>query len=52
MTQQHSTDTGPRGVETGTAPVTDGELYYEAAGRGPALVLLHGGMLDLTTWDE
>lgn len=40
------------GVETGTAPVAGGELYYEAAGSGPVLVLLHEGMLDLTMWDE
>ncbi|MEU7482481.1 alpha/beta fold hydrolase [Streptomyces sp. NPDC042319] len=43
--------TGPA-VETGTAPVAGGELYYEAAGSGPAVVLLHEGMLDLTMWDE
>ncbi len=40
------------GVESGTAPVAGGELYYEAAGAGPAVVLLHEGMLDLTMWDE
>lgn len=40
------------GVESGTAPVADGALYYEAAGTGPAVVLLHEGMLDLTMWDE
>ncbi|MEV0599544.1 alpha/beta fold hydrolase [Streptomyces sp. NPDC050315] len=40
------------GVESGTAPVAGGELYYEAAGAGPAVVLLHEGMLDLSMWDE
>lgn len=40
------------GIESGTAPVAGGELYYEAAGAGPAVVLLHEGMLDLTVWDE
>ncbi|MER7399382.1 alpha/beta fold hydrolase [Streptomyces sp. NPDC000151] len=40
------------GVASGTAPVAGGELYYEAAGAGPAVVLLHEGMLDLTMWDE
>ncbi len=40
------------GVESGTAPVAGGELYYEAAGSGPAVVLLHEGMLDLSMWDE
>ncbi|MEV0276017.1 alpha/beta fold hydrolase [Streptomyces sp. NPDC050610] len=39
-------------VECGRVPVENGELYYEAAGSGPALVLLHGGMLDLGMWDE
>ncbi|MEU7039923.1 alpha/beta fold hydrolase [Streptomyces varsoviensis] len=39
-------------VECGRVPVENGELYYEAAGSGPALVLLHGGMLDMSMWDE
>ena len=33
-------------------PVTGGELYWEALGSGPAIVLLHGGLLDSTTWDR
>ncbi|KAA2266462.1 alpha/beta hydrolase [Solihabitans fulvus] len=37
---------------TGLLPVTDGELYYESAGDGPSVVLLHGGMLTAETWDE
>lgn len=43
---------GTTWIETGTAPVDEGELYYEVAGEGPALVLLHEGMLDATMWDE
>ncbi|MER5355463.1 alpha/beta hydrolase [Kitasatospora sp. NPDC002551] len=40
-------------TRTGTAPVTGGELAYEVAqGTGPAVVLLHGGMLDRHSWDE
>ncbi|MFD3472742.1 alpha/beta fold hydrolase [Streptomyces sp. NPDC058682] len=39
-------------VTAGTAPVEAGELFYESAGEGPAVVLLHGGMLDLNMWDE
>ncbi|UNO42293.1 alpha/beta fold hydrolase [Streptomyces sp. MST-110588] len=39
-------------VENGTAPVDNGELFYEMAGDGPAVVLLHGGMLDQRMWDE
>ncbi|MCB5907070.1 alpha/beta fold hydrolase [Streptomyces pinistramenti] len=39
-------------IENGTVPIDDGELFYEAAGTGPAVVLLHGGMLDQRMWDE
>lgn len=35
-----------------TVPVEAGRLYYESAGEGPPVVLLHGGMLDLHMWDE
>ncbi|GAA1411990.1 alpha/beta hydrolase [Kitasatospora putterlickiae] len=41
------------GTRTGTAPVTGGGLSYEIAeGTGPAVVLLHGGLLDRHSWDE
>ncbi|WP_407286348.1 alpha/beta fold hydrolase [Streptomyces sp. BP-8] len=39
-------------VDNGLVPVDDGELFYETAGSGPAVVLLHGGMLDQHMWDE
>ncbi|MFJ9414326.1 alpha/beta fold hydrolase [Streptomyces sp. NPDC101227] len=39
-------------LDNGTVPIKDGELFYETAGEGPALVLLHGGMLDQHMWDE
>ncbi|MFB7468259.1 alpha/beta fold hydrolase [Streptomyces sp. NPDC056224] len=39
-------------VTTGAVPVEAGELFYESAGEGPPVVLLHGGMLDLNMWDE
>ncbi|MFI9046277.1 alpha/beta fold hydrolase [Streptomyces sp. NPDC053427] len=39
-------------LDNGTVPVEDGELFYETAGEGPAVVLLHGGMLDVRMWDE
>ncbi len=32
--------------------VTGGELCYEAKGSGPAVVLLHAGLLDQRMWDE
>ncbi|HEX8693713.1 MAG TPA: alpha/beta fold hydrolase [Longimicrobium sp.] len=37
--------------DTGRVAVEGGELYYESRGSGPAVVLLHGGGLDHTSWD-
>ncbi|MET7424958.1 alpha/beta fold hydrolase [Dactylosporangium sp. NPDC005555] len=37
---------------TGHIDVAGGQLYYEAAGDGPAVVLLHGGLLDCRMWDD
>jgi 3-oxoadipate enol-lactonase len=39
-------------IDNGIVPIDGGELFYEAAGAGPAVVLLHGGMLDQHMWDE
>lgn len=39
-------------IKSGYAPVQSGELYYEMAGEGPAVVLLHAGIADLRMWDE
>ncbi|MFE7610407.1 alpha/beta fold hydrolase [Streptomyces celluloflavus] len=39
-------------IDNGLVPIDDGELFYEVAGEGPAVVLLHGGMLDQHMWDE
>jgi pimeloyl-ACP methyl ester carboxylesterase len=36
---------------TGFAEVNGGRLHYEAAGAGPALVMLHGHLLDGGQWD-
>src|SRR5438445_11997726 len=38
-------------VETGYAGVDGGGLYYETSGKGPALVLIHAGVLDSRMWD-
>ena len=38
--------------ETGFVEVEGGRLYYEVAGRGPALVLVHAGVADCRMWDE
>ena len=42
----------PRGRVSGFAEVNGTRLYYEAAGKGPAVVLLHGGLVDSRLWDE
>lgn len=39
------------GVDSGTIALNGTQLYYESAGRGPAVVLLHGGNLDRRMWD-
>ncbi|WP_328546811.1 alpha/beta fold hydrolase [Streptomyces platensis] len=39
-------------IDNGIVPIDEGELFYETAGSGPAVVLLHGGMLDQHMWDE
>jgi pimeloyl-ACP methyl ester carboxylesterase len=36
---------------TGFAEVNGGRLHYEAAGAGPALVMLHGHLLDGGQWE-
>ncbi len=38
--------------ETGFVAVEGGRLYYEVAGTGPALVLVHAGVADCRMWDE
>ena len=35
---------------TGFVPVPGGKLFYEEQGAGPAVILIHGGMLDLPRW--
>ena len=37
---------------SGYAPVRGGELYYETAGLGRAVVLIHAGVADCTMWDD
>ncbi len=39
-------------IQTGLLQVAGGELYWESSGTGRAVVLLHGGLLDCTTWDR
>ncbi|MBP7147539.1 MAG: alpha/beta fold hydrolase [Acidobacteria bacterium] len=41
-----------RGSPTaGFVPVPHGTLFYEESGAGPAVILIHGGMLDHEMWD-
>ena len=39
-------------AETGFVEVEGGQLYYEAAGAGQPLVLVHAGVADCRMWDE
>ena len=39
-------------AETGFVEVEGGRLYYEAAGSGQPLVLVHAGVADCRMWDE
>jgi 3-oxoadipate enol-lactonase len=38
--------------ETGFVPVDGGRLWYEVAGEGAPVVLLHGGLWDSRMWDD
>jgi 3-oxoadipate enol-lactonase len=37
---------------SGYAPVYKGSLYYEVAGSGPTVLLIHAGVADCTMWDD
>lgn len=39
-------------VESGYAEVNRTRLYYELAGRGPPVVLIHGFTLDTRIWND
>lgn len=42
----------PKPSDHGYAPVPGGRLYYDSRGKGPPLVLIHGGNMDRRLWDE
>jgi pimeloyl-ACP methyl ester carboxylesterase len=37
---------------SGYAEVNGTKLYYEVQGKGPAVVLIHGGLVDRRLWDD
>jgi pimeloyl-ACP methyl ester carboxylesterase len=37
---------------SGYAEVNGTKLYYEVSGQGPAVVLIHGGLVDSRLWDD
>jgi pimeloyl-ACP methyl ester carboxylesterase len=39
-------------TQTGMAPVNGTQLYYEMAGSGFPLILIHGGAVDSRAWDD
>ncbi len=39
-------------VTSGRVEISGGKLYYEMAGRGPSVVLIHGGLADSRMWDD
>jgi len=41
----------PPGVHAGLAEVEGGKLFYEEAGSGPPIVLIHDGLLHREVWD-
>jgi len=45
------TGSGTLEVTRGILPVDGGTLFYEEAGHGAPVVLLHGGQLDARMWD-
>ncbi len=42
----------PSPLKSGYLEVPDGRLYYEVAGEGDGIVLVHDGNLYSMTWDE
>ena len=39
-------------AQTGVAEVNGTKLYYETVGKGPAVVLVHGGLVDSRQWND
>lgn len=43
---------GSASLLAGMAPVPSGEIYYEVAGSGEPIILIHGNAGDLRHWDR
>lgn len=41
----------PIAAESGYLAVDGGRIFYEVAGQGPAIVMVHDGILHRETWD-
>jgi 3-oxoadipate enol-lactonase len=41
-----------KAIKSGFAAVPGARLYYEIAGEGDPVLLLHGGLLDRRMWDR
>jgi pimeloyl-ACP methyl ester carboxylesterase len=52
LVSQEIPDNAPLTIDSGYINVKGGRLYYEAAGSGPCIILLHDGMVDHQIWDE
>lgn len=39
-------------VQSGFAPINGANLYYEVAGQGHPLLLVHAGVADSSMWDD
>jgi 3-oxoadipate enol-lactonase len=46
-----SASPGPANLTSGTVAVDGGSLYYETLGKGPPVILIHGGFGDRRMWD-
>jgi 3-oxoadipate enol-lactonase len=44
--------TPPPTVDTGSAGIEGGRLYFESAGKGTPVILIHAGNVDRRMWDD
>jgi hypothetical protein len=42
----------PPALESGHIEVNGGKIFYEAAGHGPPVIMIHDGVLHRETWDS